>query len=115
MSVVEGQKMSLKNNFFYLVLFAAYIPLLFLGITDLDEGAFSSASLQMLREKQFLIPYLGDELRLEKPILTYIFQCISIFVFGISEFSLRLPSMVATFIWGLSFLNLFLALRMILK
>ena len=103
MSVVEGQKMSLKNNFFYLVLFAAYIPLLFLGITDLDEGAFSSTSLQMLREKQFLIPYLGDELRLEKPILTYIFQCISIFVFGISEFSLRLPSMVATFIWGFVF------------
>ncbi len=95
--------MSLKNNFFYLVLFAAYIPLLFLGITDLDEGAFSSTSLQMLREKQFLIPYLGDELRLEKPILTYIFQCISIFVFGISEFSLRLPSMVATFIWGFVF------------
>ncbi len=103
MSVVEGQKMSLKNNFFYLVLFAAYTPLLFLGITDLDEGAFSSTSLQMLREKQFLIPYLGDELRLEKPILTYIFQSISIFAFGISEFSLRLPSMVATFIWGFVF------------
>ncbi len=103
MSVVEGQKMSLKNNFFYLVLFAAYIPLLFLGITDLDEGAFSSTSLQMLREKQFLIPYLGDELRLEKPILTYIFQSISIFVFGASEFSLRLPSMIATFIWGFVF------------
>ena len=57
----------------------------------------------MLREKQFFIPYLGDELRLEKPILTYIFQYISIFVFGISEFSLRLPSMVATFIWGFVF------------
>ena len=100
MSVVEGQKMSLKNNFFYLLLFAAYIPLLFLGITDLDEGAFSSTSLQMLREKQFLIPYLGDELRLEKPILTYIFQSISISLFGASEFSLRFPSMIATFIWG---------------
>ena len=103
MSVVEGQKMSLKNNFFYLLLFAAYIPLLFLGITDLDEGAFSSTSLQMLREKQFLIPYLGDELRLEKPILTYIFQSISISLFGASEFSLRFPSMIATFIWGYVF------------
>ncbi len=103
MSVVEGQKVSLKNNLFYLVLFAAYIPLLFLGITDLDEGAFSSTSLQMLREKQFLIPYLGDELRLEKPILTYIFQSISIYAFGVSEFSLRFPSMIATFIWGFVF------------
>ena len=57
----------------------------------------------MLRESQFFIPYLGDSLRLEKPILTYWIQVSSISLFGASEFSLRLPSLIAAFLWAYIF------------
>jgi len=68
----KDQKMDLLNKKFFLpLLFFLYISLLFLTLTDYDEGAFAATSLQMLRESQFFIPYLGDSLRLEKPILTY--------------------------------------------
>ena len=104
MKGAKDQKMDLLNkNFFLPLLFFLYISLLFLTLTDYDEGAFAATSLQMLRESQFFIPYLGDSLRLEKPILTYWIQVSSISLFGASEFALRLPSLVAAFLWAYIF------------
>lgn len=82
------------------------MPLLFLGLFDLDEGAFASTSLQMIKENQFVIPMIGDELRLEKPILTYWIQAASIMFWGANEFALRLPSVIASFFGPLVFQNL---------
>ena len=62
--------------------------MLFLGLTDYDEGAFASTSLQMIKDNQFFIPYLGEELRLEKPIFAYWVQALSIYTFGANEFAL---------------------------
>ena len=104
MKGAKDQKMDLLNKKFFLpVLFFLYISTLFLTLTDYDEGAFAATSLQMLRESQFFIPYLGDSLRLEKPILTYWIQVSSISLFGASEFALRLPSLVAAFLWAYIF------------
>ena len=104
MKGAKDQKMDLLNKKFFLpLLFFLYISLLFLTLTDYDEGAFAATSLQMLRESQFFIPYLGDSLRLEKPILTYWIQVISISLFGASEFALRLPSLIAAFLWAYIF------------
>ena len=104
MKGAKDQKMDLLNKKFFLpVLFFLYISILFLTLTDYDEGAFAATSLQMLRESQFFIPYLGDSLRLEKPILTYWIQVSSISLFGASEFALRLPSLVAAFLWAYIF------------
>ena len=58
------------NKLSIFVLILLFVPLLFLGLFDLDEGAFASTSLQMIKENQFVIPMIGDELRLEKLILT---------------------------------------------
>ncbi len=91
------------DKFLVLALLTLYVPVFFLGIFDLDEGAFASSSLQMLRDNQFLIPYLGDELRLEKPIFTYWIQAFSVSIFGINEFALRFPSVVASIAWGVCF------------
>ena len=66
------------NKLSIFVLILLFVPLLFLGLFDLDEGAFASTSLQMIKENQFVIPMIGDELRLEKPILTYWIQAVSI-------------------------------------
>ena len=92
----------LFRNIVLLALFICFVPILFLGIFDLDEGAFAATSLQMLIDKQYFIPTIGDDLRLEKPILTYWIQTISISIFGSNEFALRLPSLIAALIWAIS-------------
>ena len=66
------------HNILVFLLIALYVPVLFLGLFDLDEGAFAATSLQMIKDQQFLVPIIGDELRLEKPILTYWIQATSI-------------------------------------
>ena len=91
------------NKLSIFVLILLFVPLLFLGLFDLDEGAFASTSLQMIKENQFVIPMIGDELRLEKPILTYWIQAASIMFWGANEFALRLPSVIASFFWAFSF------------
>ena len=103
MKDVEGVKTLQKGqlNFLYALIAVAYIPMLFLGLTDYDEGAFASTSLQMIKDNQFFIPYLGEELRLEKPIFAYWVQALSIYTFGANEFALRFPSMLAAIILSL--------------
>jgi 4-amino-4-deoxy-L-arabinose transferase-like glycosyltransferase len=96
---------SIQNKLFIFLIVLCYIPILFLGLFDVDEGAFASTSLQMIKQKQYLIPIIGDELRLEKPILAYWVQVISMYIFGANEFALRLPSILASFIWAYSFSN----------
>ena len=87
---------SIQNKFFIFLIVLCYIPILFLGLFDVDEGAFASTSLQMIKQKQYLIPIIGDELRLEKPILVYWVQVVSLYVFGANEFALRLPCLLYT-------------------
>ena len=85
------------------ILFTCIVSVLFLGIFDYDEGAFAATSLQMVIDSQYLIPYIGEELRLEKPILSYWIQALFLSNFGFSEYSLRAPSLIAALIWGYSF------------
>ena len=105
MKDVEGVKklQTRQLNFLYLLLLLAYIPMLFLGLTDYDEGAFAATSLQMLRDGQYFVPLLGEELRLEKPILSYWIQSLFLAIFGYSEFALRLPSFISAIVWGYVF------------
>ena len=91
------------NNISILLLTALYVPMLFLGLFDLDEGAFAATSFQMLENNKFLVPIIGEELRLEKPVLTYWIQALSIKVWGANEFALRLPAVLASFFWAYSF------------
>ncbi len=93
---------SLRNIALFTLLIC-FIPFLFLGIFDLDEGAFAATSLQMLIDKQYFIPTIGDDLRLEKPILSYWIQAISISIFGANEFALRFPSFLVSLVWAYSF------------
>ena len=105
MKDVEGVKklQTRQLNFLYLLLLIAYIPMLFLGLTDYDEGAFAATSLQMLRDGQYFVPLLGEELRLEKPILSYWIQSLFLAIFGNNEFALRLPSVISAVAWGYVF------------
>lgn len=66
---------------------------------DLDEGAFSAATWEMLQRHDFITTYLNGELRFDKPILIYWLQAASVSVFGLHEWSLRLPSALAASLW----------------
>ncbi|BDY12031.1 ArnT family glycosyltransferase [Hydrogenimonas cancrithermarum] len=68
---------------------------------DLDEGAFSEATREMLASGNYITTYLGGELRFDKPILIYWLQAASVKLFGLNEFALRLPSALAATAWTL--------------
>src|SRR5690348_3997933 len=72
---------------------------------DVDEGAFSQATLEMFQRGDFLSTYLNGEPRYDKPILIYWLQAASVALFGVSELAFRLPSALCAAIWaGLTFL-----------
>jgi 4-amino-4-deoxy-L-arabinose transferase-like glycosyltransferase len=66
---------------------------------DLDEGAFSSATMEMLQRGDFITTYMGGELRFDKPILIYWLQALSVSALGLNEFALRLPSVICATAW----------------
>jgi 4-amino-4-deoxy-L-arabinose transferase-like glycosyltransferase len=69
---------------------------------DLDEGAFSAATWEMLQRGDFITTYLNGELRFDKPILIYWLQAASVSLFGLNEWALRLPSAIAASLWVLA-------------
>ncbi len=89
---------------FFVLLALVYLSFFFnLGsvpLFDLDEGAFSEATREMLVSKNYITTYLGGELRFDKPILIYWLQALSVSIFGLNEFALRLPSALAATAWA---------------
>ncbi|MEA3454984.1 MAG: glycosyltransferase family 39 protein [Campylobacterota bacterium] len=79
--------------------FGFYFNLGGVPLFDLDEGAFSEATREMLASGNYLTTYLNGELRFDKPILIYWLQALSVTGFGLNEFALRLPSAIAATIW----------------
>lgn len=69
------------------------------ALFDLDEGAFSAATWEMLQRGDFITTFLNGEPRFDKPILIYWLQALSVSAFGLHEWSLRLPSALAASAW----------------
>ena len=69
------------------------------ALFDLDEGAFSAATWEMLQRGDFISTFLNGEPRFDKPILIYWLQALSVWSFGLHEWSLRLPSALAASAW----------------
>jgi 4-amino-4-deoxy-L-arabinose transferase-like glycosyltransferase len=68
---------------------------------DLDEGAFSEATREMLARGDFISPYLYGAPRFDKPVMIHWLQMASVGLLGWNEFALRLPSAVAASVWVL--------------
>ena len=66
---------------------------------DVDEGAFSQATLEMFQRGDYLSTYLNGVPRYDKPILVYWLQAASVLVFGPTELAFRLPSAVCATLW----------------
>lgn len=86
-----------------LLVFSAFILGLWAApLFDLDEGAFTAATSEMLRRGDYVTTWLNGEPRFDKPILIYWLQSLSVSLGGRDEFFFRLPSALAACAWGLS-------------
>jgi 4-amino-4-deoxy-L-arabinose transferase-like glycosyltransferase len=90
------------------------LPLLWqLGGTflfDVDEGAFSEATREMLASGDWGHTTLNGAPRFDKPIGVYWLQALSVHTFGLGEFALRLPSALSCWAMALA-LSAFAAAR----
>jgi 4-amino-4-deoxy-L-arabinose transferase-like glycosyltransferase len=85
-----------------LVLYCAVLFFWNLGaapLTDVDEGAFSEATREMLARGDYVTTYLNGALRFDKPILTYWLQALPVALAGPQAWAFRLPSALAGCLW----------------
>ena len=85
----------------YLVFLLAIWGFWSLPLYDIDEGAFTEATREMVETGNYISIYLNGEPRNDKPILIYWLQAASVHAFGLNEFALRLPSIVMFALWML--------------
>ena len=67
---------------------------------DVDEGAFSQATLEMFQRGDFLSTYLNGQPRYDKPILVYWLQAAAVALLGPTEWAFRLPSALSASGWA---------------
>ncbi len=100
----SGMRRLLTSPLFLLVVvaFSFFWQLGSVPLYDLDEGAFAEATREMLESGNYITPRRDGEPRYDKPILIYWLQAASVSLFGLNEFSLRLPSALAATLWVLA-------------
>jgi 4-amino-4-deoxy-L-arabinose transferase-like glycosyltransferase len=83
----------------FAILLGFFYNLHSIPLFDVDEGAFSEATREMLAGGDYVTTYLNGDLRFDKPILVYWLQAVSVSLFGMNEFAFRLPSALASVGW----------------
>src|SRR5213596_2668659 len=73
-----------------------------LPLIDRDEPRFAEASREMIERGDYVVPYFNNQLRLDKPPLTYWTQVASFKIFGENDFAARFPSAIAAALVALS-------------
>lgn len=68
---------------------------------DLDEGAFTEATREMVASGNYITPQKDGHPRYDKPVLIYWTQALSAELLGFDERALRLPSALAATFWVL--------------
>jgi 4-amino-4-deoxy-L-arabinose transferase-like glycosyltransferase len=73
-----------------------------LPLIDRDEPRFAEASREMIDRGDYVVPYFNNQLRFDKPPLTYWAQVLSYRIFGQNDFAARFPSAVAAALLALT-------------
>jgi 4-amino-4-deoxy-L-arabinose transferase-like glycosyltransferase len=68
-------------------------------LTDLDEGAFSEATREMMARGDLISPWLLDAPRFDKPVLIHWLQMAAFSVTGFTSYGARLPSALMGLVW----------------
>ena len=68
------------------------------GLIDVDEPRYAEAGREMLESGNWIVPYFNYSVRFDKPIFFYWLEAISMKIFGVNEFSARLPSALTAFL-----------------
>src|SRR5207302_5328467 len=71
-------------------------------LIDRDEPRFAEASREMIERGNYIVPYFNNQLRLDKPPLTYWTQVSSYHIFGENDFAARFPSAIAASLTALT-------------
>ena len=82
-----------------LVLWAFFMNLGGWPLFDVDEGAFSGATTEMLANGNYISTFIYGAPRFDKPILIYWLQGLSVSLLGHNEWAFRLPSALAASLW----------------
>jgi len=94
----------------YVLLFFGCVAFHVLGtwslpLIDRDEPRFAEASREMIERGNYIVPYFNNQVRLDKPPLTYWAQVASYHIFGENDFAARFPSAIAAGLTALSILG----------
>lgn len=81
------------------VILSFFVGLGAVPLFDLDEGAFSEATREMLLRGDYISTFLNGEPRYDKPVLVYWLQAASVLAFGVNEFAFRFPSALCATLW----------------
>ncbi len=100
--VITLSLQSLRLLLLFTIVVSFYFNIHAIPLFDLDEGAFSEATREMLISGDFISTTLDGEPRYDKPILIYWLQALSVTLFGVNEFAFRLPSALAATLWTLA-------------
>lgn len=69
-------------------------------LIDRDEPRFAQATREMIQRDEWIVPYFNDEYRFDKPVLIYWMMRPCYALFGVNEFSARLPSVFSAILLG---------------
>ena len=65
---------------------------------DVDEPRYARTAVEMMQRQDWITPYFNGKVRFDKPVFYYWFVAASYQLFGISEWSARLTSVLATIV-----------------
>ena len=89
------------SSYALLLLFPLLLALGSAPLFDVDEGAFSQATRELLASGDWWHTTLNGEARFDKPIGVYWLQAMSVWALGLNEFALRLPSALSGWLLAL--------------
>lgn len=91
----------IKNQLFFNIIFLLSLCLFVFfagigsyGLLDKDEPRYAGTALEIIKNHNWIVPQFNYENRFDKPILFYWFIAASYKIFGISDFTSRLPSAI---------------------